>query len=442
MEDSFKARVDKVFGSLLGSLPSKSPSPWTLTDAEIERKEWIREKGGSSSPDREDVPCSSAFDGFFSNEKKRNSNFLRNSKKRFEDDLDDFDNDDEEGDDSTAQDGRDYEREDWEIRNSVGLDSTLDHEDEEDEYDKVAVGRENVGERVYMRDVTDYGPYLSSHNIFPDSFEEIKSAGKDPHADHLAAKARLQEDNNEAAGRFDSLQASDSEMPVIVESQVKAAEDYRNVKSILKRKDNQIDSRSKKRVRFDTGCKDELDSEQAHDFLMVTQSMEAATVAEASGPPPEDAPGVPDYIRNPSKYTRYSFDTSSEDDDASNLHAFQDLQNMVKASSTHAELLPELDCTTTSLPKSVLFTPRKKAGDATGMSNRSEAKQIHEDDACKEPVRQAAYLADIAAGDGQDDEACAMEEDDVKTSKLEVSSGLRKVDRQYRSKVSSDDSTC
>lgn len=48
MEDSFRVRVDKTFGTLGTDAPSSvgvNPSLWSLTDEEIERREWIRNKG-------------------------------------------------------------------------------------------------------------------------------------------------------------------------------------------------------------------------------------------------------------------------------------------------------------------------------------------------------------------------------------------------------------
>ncbi|CAI9785528.1 unnamed protein product [Fraxinus pennsylvanica] len=46
MEDSFKVRIDKVFGSLGNSASSLSVSPslWCLTDDEIKKQEWNRNK--------------------------------------------------------------------------------------------------------------------------------------------------------------------------------------------------------------------------------------------------------------------------------------------------------------------------------------------------------------------------------------------------------------
>jgi hypothetical protein len=49
MEESFKVRVDKIFGSLASSSSETTEttppsSLWSLTDEEIERREWVRDK--------------------------------------------------------------------------------------------------------------------------------------------------------------------------------------------------------------------------------------------------------------------------------------------------------------------------------------------------------------------------------------------------------------
>lgn len=136
MEDSFSVRVDKTFGFLAGSsasVPSSSLSSlWSLTGEEIEKREWNRDKG---SPETELRPCKDDFFGT-----------------GLEKDLLDLDNDDdvEEEDEgveeqqqlrsSSSQSAKpnhkpmpkpmpdDYNEEQWEIKSSIGLDCTLDHE--------------------------------------------------------------------------------------------------------------------------------------------------------------------------------------------------------------------------------------------------------------------------------------------------------------------------
>jgi hypothetical protein len=121
MDDSFRVRVEKVFGSLA---PSKSPvlqsSPWSLTDDEVERREWRR---GTDTSDRDETPCSSSFDEFFKKDEKASWRKLRRAR---QEDLHDLDDGNEQSDRSFG--GKDGERDTWEIRSWIGLDSTLDRE--------------------------------------------------------------------------------------------------------------------------------------------------------------------------------------------------------------------------------------------------------------------------------------------------------------------------
>lgn len=133
MEDSFNVRVNKIFGSLLGS---SSSGPWTLSDAEIVRREWNRDKGDSDlSPDRceQQTPFSSSssapFNGFFSSKQiNGNSRNPSGSKKSLEDDLEGLDDDDEEEEKERNRSEEDCEREELEIRSGIGSDCTLDFE--------------------------------------------------------------------------------------------------------------------------------------------------------------------------------------------------------------------------------------------------------------------------------------------------------------------------
>ncbi|THF97676.1 hypothetical protein TEA_006769 [Camellia sinensis var. sinensis] len=59
MDNTFRARVQKIFGSLSSSSSSLSP-PWSLTDCEVEKREWRRP---SSAKDDDQTPISFFFDG-------------------------------------------------------------------------------------------------------------------------------------------------------------------------------------------------------------------------------------------------------------------------------------------------------------------------------------------------------------------------------------------
>ncbi|GMP53669.1 hypothetical protein CsSME_00019066 [Camellia sinensis var. sinensis] len=59
MDNTFRARVQKVFGSLSSSSSTLS-TPWSLTDCEVEKREWRRP---SSAKDDDQIPISFSFDG-------------------------------------------------------------------------------------------------------------------------------------------------------------------------------------------------------------------------------------------------------------------------------------------------------------------------------------------------------------------------------------------
>lgn len=95
MDDNinFNDRVDKVFGSITSSINT----PWSLTDAQIERSDRYRyKKEDRDTRDDDETPVSSSF----------NHNNLFNSSQTDAHDDDDCEN----------------------IRSSIGLDPTLDYE--------------------------------------------------------------------------------------------------------------------------------------------------------------------------------------------------------------------------------------------------------------------------------------------------------------------------
>ncbi|KAF3488414.1 hypothetical protein F2Q69_00054882 [Brassica cretica] len=174
--EDFQSRVERIFGSLAfsrstSSTTSTSSAPplrqtqwgsvWSLSGAEVEKLEWKREQ--LASYDREEMPCASSFDEIL-----RQQRISSTDRKEGEEGGDeDFGDEDDDGS----------------IRASMGLDRTLDDEDEEDEYDKVALGKEDGGKCVSMEDAI------------------LRPCGvriRDPRANHAAAKMRLKEDELEA----------------------------------------------------------------------------------------------------------------------------------------------------------------------------------------------------------------------------------------------------
>ncbi|KAL4587107.1 hypothetical protein LXL04_011757 [Taraxacum kok-saghyz] len=315
MDHSFNDRVDKVFGSISSS---SSSTPWSLTDAQVERRVWNRDKADNRDDDDETL-VSSSFDNLF--------NGRRNRRKSLEDISDD---DVDVGDDEDVQ--TENNGDEWDIRSSIGLDSTLDNEEEEDAYDKMAEGRENEngGERVYMKDVSDHGRYLNSHNL-------------------LSSSNHAQEAEEGCSGM--------------------------RIKSILKRKNEDDEVKPAKRVRFDPKCKKD---EQVRN----------------SQPQPQPR-GVPDYVVNPSKYTRYDLSQSKD----------VGVEEKACAGDLH---LPSSTC-------SVIFIPRKKRGDDAAAFNQ-----------VKQPSTKAIGFAAL--------EVVQEEEEEEAEIRHEMQDCSKKPGRRYRSR--------
>ncbi|XP_065868589.1 uncharacterized protein [Euphorbia lathyris] len=440
MDDNFRVRLDKAFGSLASASsvsPSLSTAPpsssvsslWCLTDDEIERIEWNREKDNIEEIETDSF---SFKKGIFISHREKSDKDLEFELER---DLDHLDDDLDEGHSgaSSSQLGKpkpdDYDDEAWEIKNSIGMDCTLDYEEEEDQYDKVAVGKETADDRMYMKGTFDYGIDIDSNNELPCSFKDIS---RDPRANHMAAKLRLKEDA-EAAKKMDSLQVSEQDSTAVVDDQVKASEDG-NLKSILKRREDDSDSKSgndqsdfksQKRVRFDPECKDDLDedSDETNDVLMEIDSTDKPLVYPL---PPDYPSGIPDYMRNPSKYTHYTFDSSNDVDEQSNRQAYMDFLKMLDNKES------QQDDASGDIPKSLTFIPKKKLVDTVKFNNLPNTKQ-KEDDASKECLNRKGLLVSIAAADTEESEN--MEEDETETGADRRNSSERRA-RRYRTKPS------
>lgn len=98
MDESFRVRIDKVFGSLASSSASAAPvsSLWCLAEDEIDNNQRSGEKEISKSEQ--------------------------------ENEVEDLSVNEEKGKCSELQKPSDYDDEEWEIKNSIGMDSTLDME--------------------------------------------------------------------------------------------------------------------------------------------------------------------------------------------------------------------------------------------------------------------------------------------------------------------------
>lgn len=372
MDDgSFRARVHKVFSSLSSSPSSMSPALkplWSLTDDEVEKRVWNRSSAKLSDDD--DTICSSSFDGLF----KRNR---RGRPKGFGDtdcvtggEDGDKEGLDEDIDDRSGE--EDCDRSDFrEIRSSIGLDSTLDKEEEEDEFDRFAEGNGKTSSCFH----------------------------KDPRADQHAAQLRLREDDVEATEHKPNLLETELSGKKLKGTSV--SDDRANVKPILKRKDSS-DVKPRKRVRFDPSFVDESDEYPQARRPLVSFEGSSTSLSDENG----NKPKVPDHLINPSKYTCYSLDSYSEIDNQEG-----------------DKWTPNLN-TEATLPQSISFVPKRSNSSFVAMED------VHED-ASKASVTQQRFLLSTASWEEHESET--NEEDDGQIVEVDDTC-VCKPDRHYRSK--------
>lgn len=127
--------------------------------------------------------------------------------------------------------------------------------------------------------------------------------------------------------------------------------------------------------------------------------------------------GIPDYMRNPSKYTRYTFE-SGEVDEESNRKAYMDFLNMIR--SKDESLVDPL----MELPRSVAFVPKRKP--------MAESKVENIDKDCE--GRRVAIAVDTI----EDCTISAMEEDEPETAQHVT----KRPGRQYRARAKEDPEEC
>uniref|UniRef100_A0A0A9GN49 U5 small nuclear ribonucleoprotein TSSC4 n=1 Tax=Arundo donax TaxID=35708 RepID=A0A0A9GN49_ARUDO len=206
--------------------------------------------------------------------------------------------------------------------------------------------------------------------------------------------------------------------------QAKKAEKDINVKPILKRKEEQGDSKPRKRVRFDASVKDPESEifEHDEDSPMVPQSMDVVTLKKNTSTPSE-SPGVPDYVRNPTKYTRYTLD-APECNDESNKSALADLHDLLGRSDPN-KMHPEAPV---EIPSSVTFIPRKKSIDAMAVDEGPKTSDSN------------SYLIGMVAGGSDETDQCEMDEDDSKPSSAQpIHTNTKASSRRYRASRTNDD---
>lgn len=292
-------------------------------------------------------------------------------------------------------------------------------QEEEDEYDKIAAGRENAGERLYTSDIVDHGSFLNSHNVLQSA--RNNTGNKEFRANRMAARIRLKEDDEEAS----KINYHDRSNTVTGKSNVQESDNGCQLRPILKRENNGTGFKPQKRVRFDSSCKIDLEepSGKSEDYPTSTLPMNSQE-SEGGSLSAENFRAVPDYILHPSRYIRYDFDSSSEVDEESNSQACRDIFKLVPNSKS-AESLSELEDAPHDLPKSVTFIPKKKSGIVQLGSNVGENKE--------EETRETRLPVGIAAGAAQHHED-VVTEDEPERSAADGTAVVHKGGRSYRVK--------
>uniref|UniRef100_J3LXE0 U5 small nuclear ribonucleoprotein TSSC4 n=2 Tax=Oryza brachyantha TaxID=4533 RepID=J3LXE0_ORYBR len=272
-----------------------------------------------------------------------------------------------------------------------------------------------------MNEIMDDGMNMSINTVVPDilddSIEEIHRFSRDPRADLSAASARLKEyDSSANDGPCAPPETKECPTGGI---QAMKTEDT-NVRPILKRKEEQGDSKPRKRVKFASDVKDQSAElpEQDEDSPMVPQSMDLVIGKDSSTP--SMSPGVPDYVKNPTKYTRYTLDAPECNDD-SNKRAFAGLHDLLRRMEPEPEAPVEI-------PSSVMFIPRKKSVDVMTVDEGPKSSDSN------------SSLIGLAAGASDETEQCEMDEDDPKASPTpQVQTNTKVNSRRYRSSRTDDE---
>lgn len=188
-----------------------------------------------------------------------------------------------------------------------------------------------------------------------------------------------------------------------------------------------MDTKSQKRVRFMAGPERSTheDQQPASDLASESHAMSDNSVSEQASDPSKYSAGVPDYLINPKKYTHYTFDSSDDMDEESNRKAHADLFHDLRKrnSDTLMEEMP------VELPKSIVFTPKKKAENDSTAKSDSELKT-------RENLENKRWSVDITAENTQESEISAMEEDEpVHVAVDEGPRSSQKPGRHYRTKT-------
>ncbi|KAL3500962.1 hypothetical protein ACH5RR_035411 [Cinchona calisaya] len=210
----------------------------------------------------------------------------------------------------------------WDVHSMIGLDSTLDHEDEEDDFDRMAQGIETrMLPNSFHDHIPEYYYYLSTQI---GSQEEKHNASKyyyvvdDSDGDDFDSMSPLCKTKQKNASTK-NLQPSFDDCRVDFQGSSNPPKQPR-LKSILKKKQDAAVKHGK-HVTFDLSFKDDFQSPPAKNYGQDADTTQNRKQALFQASEDEHPPEVPDYLLNPSKYTHYSLNSCSELDQVSNTQA-------------------------------------------------------------------------------------------------------------------------
>ncbi|EFJ28186.1 hypothetical protein SELMODRAFT_441268 [Selaginella moellendorffii] len=364
-------RLDQVFGGLGNG---SAPSLWSVSGTQLERQQW---RPAANSDDEDEGPtCSSSF----RSEEEQATKRVRQ---------------DENGDENV-----DEEEEMIRVQAMVGMDTTLDYEDEEDEYDKVAVGREGAGDRLYTSDVKasfDSLSVLSGASFMArDDLASRKAAAADRLAE--AREAKINGTTPDLHRTEDLHRRSSSSRP--------KSSGTRTSDSSDKRKNESRDDRPQKKVRFAV--------EEENQKTRRTPRDDGGHRQRAGI---DRYRNVPHHVRHPEKYTHYTLDWG-EEGNSNNVQAWQSTMAAINSAKNEGEEEQPFE-----LPQHVPFVPR---------ANKERAGSSKPGGSTKDSTTPSGSATSVSfAARGLEDEGVAMEENAQPSSKNQKS-------RSYRSRITEE----
>ena len=269
-------------------------------------------------------------------------------------------------------------------------------------------------ERVYMREIIDVNTKsIPSANSLHLSLHDINSMVRDPRANHLAARARIEEDERNATA-LEMKEEDEARVEVIAE------ESKMDLITCMKRESSEtklIESNMPRAAREEGPVK----RVRFADDIVLEDMKEKDNLFIRPKPSSIAASQVPDHIKNPSKYTRYTLDWSVEDnDDTTNLQALDACFETRKTNQSK-----ESDDIIEETPKKIHYIPRKSVRETI---EKTETGDVHHQATIMHSHRSRMCIDQF---EKESETIMELDDDDIMKTKIVSSSAIP---RRYRSK--------